>query len=589
MRRPRTVAAVLSALATAVASAGLVLGSGVGAQAAATAATPLPAHVFAPYFEAYNGDSPAALSQASGAKYLTMAFVQTEAKGSCTPYWNGDSSTPIAQSEFGADFTTIRSRGGDVIPSFGGYAADNAGTEIADSCTSVDSIAAAYEKVITTYDVSRLDMDIEDNSLTNKAGIDRRNQAIKKVQDWAAANGRSVQISYTLPTTTSGLAASGLAVLKSAVANGAKVDVVNLMTFDYYDGASHNMAQDTQTAITGLKGQLAKLYPTKTEAQLWGMTGIIEMPGIDDYGPAETFTTADATAVYDWAVSKGVSTLSFWALQRDNGGCPGTGGSDTCSGIAQDTWYFSHTFAPFTTGGGTGPVTDDYSVAVAPGSATVAPGGSATATVNTSVTSGSAKTVALTTSGAPAGVTATLSPTSVTAGGTSALKVTASASAAPGTYKITVTGAAGTLSHAAVFTLTVSGPGGGTGSLVNGDFETGALGPWTCESGGSVVSTPVHGGSHALAAAATASQTGECTQTLTLSPNTKYTLSGWVQGSYGYLGVKGGATASTWGSSSGYAKQSVAFTTGASGAVTVYLHGWYGQGTVYGDDLAVTS
>ncbi|MER5849681.1 glycosyl hydrolase family 18 protein [Streptomyces sp. NPDC002012] len=587
MRRPRTLGAVLSVLATTIASAGLILGSGAGAQAATTAATPLPAHVFAPYFEAYNGDSPAALSEQSGAKYLTMAFVQTEARGSCTPYWNGDSGQPIAQSEFGADFTTIRSRGGDVIPSFGGYAADNGGTEIADSCTSVDSIAAAYEKVITTYDVSRLDMDIEDNSLENSAGIDRRNKAIKKVQDWAAANGRSVQISYTLPTTTSGLADSGLAVLENAVSNGARVDVVNLMTFDYYDGASHNMAQDTQTAITGLKGQLAGLYPARTDAQLWSMTGIIEMPGIDDYGPAETFTTADATSVYNWAVSKGVSTLSFWALQRDNGGCPGTGGSDSCSGIAQDTWYFSHTFEPFTSG--TGPVTDDYSVAVAPGSATVAPGGSTTATVNTAVTSGNAKTVALTTSGAPAGVTANLSPASVTAGGASKLTVDASASAAPGTYRINVTGTAGTLSHAATFTLTVSGPGGGTGTLVNGDFETGSLSPWTCESGGAVVSTPVHGGSHALAAAAGSSRTGECTQTLTLSPNTKYTLSGWVQGNYGYLGVRGDASASTWGSSSGYAKQSVAFTTGSTGTVTVYLHGWYGQGTVYGDDISVTS
>ncbi|MFJ1548048.1 glycosyl hydrolase family 18 protein [Streptomyces sp. NPDC088246] len=587
MRRPRTLGAVLSVLATTIASAGLVLGSGAGAQAATTAATPLPAHVFAPYFEAYNGDSPAALSEQSGAKYLTMAFVQTEARGSCTPYWNGDSGRPIAQSEFGADFTAIRSRGGDVIPSFGGYAADNGGTEIADSCTSVDSIAAAYEKVITTYDVSRLDMDIEDNSLDNNAGIDRRNKAIKKVQDWAAANGRSVQISYTLPTTTSGLADSGLAVLENAVSNGTKVDVVNLMTFDYYDGASHNMARDTQTAITGLKGQLADLYPSKTDAQLWGMTGITEMPGIDDYGPAETFTTADATAVYNWAVSKGVSTLSFWALQRDNGGCPGTGGSDTCSGIAQDTWYFSHTFAPFTSGAG--PVTDDYSVGVAPGSATVAPGGSTTATVNTAVTSGNAKTVALTTSGAPAGVTAALSPTSVTAGGTSKLTVDASASAAPGTYRISVTGTAGTLSHAATFTLTVSGPGGGTGALVNGDLETGSLSPWTCESGGAVVSTPVHGGSHALAAAADPSRTGECTQTITLSPNTGYTLSGWVQGNYGYLGVRGDASASTWGSSSGYAKQTVAFTTGSTGTVTVYLHGWYGQGTVYGDDISVTS
>lgn len=588
MRRPRTVGAVLSAMATVVATAGLVLGSGSGAQAAATAATPLPAHVFAPYFEAWNGDSPAALAQASGAKYLTMAFIQAATKGSCTPYWNGDSGSPIAQSEFGADFTTMRSRGGDVIPSFGGYTADNTGTEIADSCTDVDAIAAAYEKVITTYDVSRLDMDIEDNSLENNAGIDRRNKAIKKVQDWAAANGRSVQISYTLPTTTHGLAESGLAVLENAVSNGAKVDVVNLMTFDYYDGASHNMANDTQTAITGLKGQLANLYPSKTDAQLWGMTGIIEMPGIDDYGPAETFTTADAVQVYNWAVSKGVSTLSFWALQRDNGGCPGTGGSDTCSGIAQDTWYFSHTFAPFTSGG-SGPVTNDYSVAVSPGSATVAPGGSATATVKTAVTSGTAQTVALTASGAPAGVTATLSPASVTAGGSSTLTLATTASVAPGTYTINVTGTAGTLSHSAPYTLTVSGPGGGTGALVNGDFESGALGPWTCQSGGAVVSSPVHGGTHALAVAATGSQTGECTQTLTLSPNTKYTLQGYVQGSYGYLGVRGGATAGTWGSSSGYAKQSVAFTTGASGTVTVYVHGWYAQGTVYADDLSVTS
>ncbi|MGW2181474.1 glycosyl hydrolase family 18 protein [Streptomyces sp. NPDC001732] len=587
MRRPRTLGAVLSVLATTVASAGLVLGSGTGAQAAATAATPLPAHVFAPYFESWNGDSPAALSQESGAKYLTMAFLQTEARGSCTPYWNGDSSTPVAQSVFGADFTTIRSRGGDVIPSFGGYTADNGGTEIADSCTSVDSIAAAYEKVVTTYDVSRLDMDIEDNSLENSAGIDRRNKAIKKVQDWAAANGRPLQISYTLPTTTSGLADSGLAVLENAVSNGTKVDVVNLMTFDYYDGAPHNMAQDTKTAISGLKDQLAELYPSKTDAQLWGMAGIIEMPGIDDYGPAETFTTADAPVVHDWAVSKGLSTLSFWALQRDNGGCPGTGGNDTCSGIAQDTWYFSHTFAPFT--GGSGPVTDDYSVAVAPPSATVAPGGSTTAGVNTAVTSGSAKTVALTVSGAPAGVTATLDPTSVTAGGASKLTVSASDSAAPGTYRLTVTGASGALSHSALLTLTVSGPGGGTGSLVNGDFESGAPGPWSCQPGGSVVSTPVHGGSHALALAATASQTGECAQDLVLAPNTTYTLSGWLRGGYGYLGVRGGASADTWGSSGDYTKRSVTFTTGSTGAVTVYLHGWYGQGTVYADDLSVTS
>ncbi|MFG3200812.1 carbohydrate binding domain-containing protein [Streptomyces sp. NPDC048192] len=582
MTRPRPVRALLAGMATLAASAGLALGAG----GTAHAATPLPAHVFAPYFEAYNGDSPAALSQASGAKYLTMAFLQADKKGSCTPYWNGDTGTPVSSSVFGADFGTIRSRGGDVIPSLGGYAADNGGTEIADSCTNVDSIAAAYEKIITTYDVSRLDMDVEDNSLTNTAGIDRRNQAIKKVEDWAAANGRPVQFSYTLPTTTTGLADSGLAVLRSAKNAGARIDVVNIMTFDYYDGATHHMATDTETAASGLHDQLAALYPNLSDGQLWNTIGVTEMPGVDDYGPAETFTTADATSVYDWAAAKGINTLSFWALQRDNGGCPGGSASDTCSGIAQDTWYFTHTFAPFT-GGTTTPPANDFSVSLSPATASVDPGGSATATVKTSVTSGSAQTVALTVTGAPSGVTASLSPASVTAGGTSTLTVKTAAGTAPGTYTLTVTGTAGSARHSAALALTVKGTGG-TPALTNGDFETGSLTGWTCDSGATVVSSPVHGGSHALKTAPSASQTGQCAQTLTLKPNTSYTLSGWVQGPYSYLGVSGGATASTWTSSSSWSKLTVPFTTGASGTVTVYVHGWYGQGAVYADDLTLS-
>jgi chitodextrinase len=455
---------------TAAASAGIALTGAGGAHAAAPhtaaphAATALPSHVAAPYFEAYNGDSLSGLASASGNKYLTMAFIQTPSAGSCTPYWNGDTSLPIGSGSFGSDISTIQAGGGDVIPSFGGYAADDGGTEIADSCTNVSTIAAAYEKVVTTYNISRIDLDIEDNSLTNAAGIDRRNKAVKMVQDWAAANGRTVQFSYTLPTTTQGLTTgtagdgSGFSVLQNAVSNGVKLDVVNLMTFDYYDGATHNMATDTETAITALHGQLAQLYPSKTDAQLWGMTGITEMPGIDDFGAAETFTTANATTVYNWAVSKGVNTLSFWALQRDNGGCPGQGGSDSCSGTTQSTWQFSHTFEPFTGGGSTTPPpANDFSVSLSPASASVKPGASATAAVHTAVASGTAQSVALTVSGAPAGVTASLSPASVTAGGSSTLSVATTAAAAPGTYTLTVTGKAGSTSHSASFTLTVTG------------------------------------------------------------------------------------------------------------------------------------
>jgi hypothetical protein len=563
---------------TAFSAGGLVAAAGT-----AQAATPLPAHVFAPYFEAWTGESPAALAQQSGAKHLTMAFLQAATKGSCTVYWNGDTGMPVASGTFGADIATIRGRGGDVIPSFGGYTADNTGTEIADSCTNVDSIAAAYESVITTYDVPRLDMDIEDNSLTNSAGIDRRNKAIKKVQDWAAASGRSLQISYTLPTTTRGLADSGLNVLRNAVTNGARVDVVNLMTFDYYDNAAHQMAQDTQTAATGLVSQLGALYPGKTQAQLWAMVGITEMIGVDDFGPAETFTTADAATVYNWAVSKGVNTLSFWALQRDNGSCPGGAAADNCSGIAQDTWFFSHAFEPFT--GGTSVPGNDFSLATNPASAAVDPGGSASATVTTAVTSGSAQPVTLSVTGAPAGVTASVSPGSVTAGGSATLSVTTTAAAVPGSYPLTVTGAATSGRHSATFTLTVNGtpPAGG---IVNGGFETGATSPWSAP-GDTVVAAPAHSGTHALQVVPTASATGEAAQNVTLAPNHSYTLTAWVQGSYSYVGVRGGANASTWTSGGGWTRLSVPFTTGASGAVTVYVHGWYGQSAVYADDFAI--
>jgi len=356
MRRPRPLLRALLSCVTATGlSAGLIaLGGGqalaAGAPPAPYRAKPMPAHVAAPYFEAWTGESPAALAAASGNKYLTMAFLQTDAPGSCTAYWNGDTTQPISKSAFGRDISAIQARGGNVVPSFGGYGADTTGTELADSCTDVDAIAKVYESLVTTYGISRIDLDIEADSSNNTAAVDRRNKAIAKVQRWGERTGRRVQFSYTLPTTTTGLVPSGVALLQNAVDNGARVDVVNIMTFDYWDGATHDMAADTETAATGLHGQLAALYPKKSPATLWHMIGVTEMPGIDDYGPEETFTTQDAVKVEKWAVARGINTLSFWALQRDNGDCVGTAGANSCSGIAQDTWYFSHAFAPFTRG-----------------------------------------------------------------------------------------------------------------------------------------------------------------------------------------------------------------------------------------------
>src|SRR5262249_15166643 len=87
-----------------------------------------------------------------------------------------------------------------------------------------------------------------------------------------------------------------------------------------------------------------------------------------------------------------------------------------------------------------------------------------------------------------------------------------------------------------------SSPTGGTGGnkVTNPGFESGSLSPWTCTGNlGSVVSSPVHSGSHALLGAVSNSDDAQCTQTVSVSPNTHYTLSGWVNGSYVYIGVSG--------------------------------------------------
>jgi hypothetical protein len=349
MKRPAVSLAALAAATVTTIGLAASAANAAGASADGLHGPGLPQHVFAPYFETYDTSTGlAALSRQSGARFLSLAFLETAQAGSCTAYWNGDTTEPIAQASFGSDIAAIQASGGNVIPSFGGFTADTTGTELADSCSSVSSIAQVYEDLITTYNVPRIDLDIEGTSVSDTAGINRRNEAVAETEAWAAAHGRSIQFSYTLPTFPTGLPAAELAVLQNAVADGAKISTVNLLTFDYFIGTQQNMLTDTESAASALVGQLQSLYPNEPSWQLWHMVGVTEMPGIDDFGPDETFTKAQAVALLVWADRTGIGTLSFWALQRDNGGCPGTKGAGTCSGITQPTWFFSHVFELFT-------------------------------------------------------------------------------------------------------------------------------------------------------------------------------------------------------------------------------------------------
>ena len=115
-------------------------------------------------------------------------------------------------------------------------------------------------------------------------------------------------------------------------------------------------------------------------------------------------------------------------------------------------------------GGDYCPTAQDFSVAAAPTTATVSPGGSVTTALSTTITNGDPEAITLSATGAPAGATVTFDPAGITAGDTATVTVATTAGTPTGTYPITLTAASPSVTHSALFTLTVNSPDGCSGS-----------------------------------------------------------------------------------------------------------------------------
>jgi hypothetical protein len=492
----RTLAILCAAVAAALAG---VVGAGnmLTTRAATSLVNNFPSRYFAPYVDltASPTQSLPADTQNGGIKFYSLAFITNNNSSSCLAAWG--SAVPLSQlstflPNLDSDIQTVRSRGGDVIVSFGGAA----GSELAQSCTSQSALQAQYQSIIDHYQASHLDFDIEGPAVEDPTSIDRRNKTLAALQ---SANPGLV-ISYTLPVLPTGLVTSGINLLKNAIADGVNVSVVDIMAMDY--GSSFppdRMGQNAIDASNSLISQLKTLYPSKSDAQIRAMVGVTPMNGANDVAP-ENFTLSDAQQLLTYAQQNGVKELAMWSVNRDSG------------------FSYSKIFNGFN---GSGP----------------APTPTPTRTPTPTPTP--TRTPTPTPTPTP---TATPTPT-------------------------------------------------GNNLLANPGFESGALSPWSCSPVDSVVSSPVHSGTHALSAAANDSDNGQCTQAITVQANHTYTLSAWVRGNYAFIGVTGTGTndPSTFTpSSAGFTQLSVPFTTGASTTrVTVFVHGWYAQGTVFADDLTV--
>ncbi|MEW5734097.1 MAG: Ig-like domain-containing protein, partial [Thermodesulfobacteriota bacterium] len=301
-----------------------------------------PEKVFAPYVDVTNWPtfSISDTYQQTGQKYYTLAFITAGADHA--PSWGGV--VGMDQDWYRDEIEYIRSQGGDVIVSFGGAN----GTELALAHTNIAELTAAYQSVIDRYGLTWVDFDIEGFAVGDKTSVDRRNKAVKALQD---AN-PELRVAFCLPVLPQGLTADGVYVLTNAKQNGVRIDVVNVMAMDYGDWAAPNP--------DGHMGQYAVDAAQSTRAQLQQVginaaVGVTPMIGQNDT-PTEVFGLADAEVLVAWANEPAQADwfglLAFWSANRDNNGCPGGSAQPGCSGVLQDDFAFTEIFGGFGQGSG---------------------------------------------------------------------------------------------------------------------------------------------------------------------------------------------------------------------------------------------
>jgi len=290
----------------------------------------------APYADMTNLQEPMldeAATQA-GLKAFTAAFV---IGSGCTPIW-GDTLPVTNDPTVTGEITEAESEGATPIVSFGG----EDGVELAQSCTNLSSLVAAYQSVINTLHVNHIDFDIEGAAIAETATNNLRFQAINQLE----ANNPGLVVSVTIPTFPTGPDNNGDAFLQQAKADGTNISIINVMAMDFYgsfDTGGANMGAYATEAAQGTLAFVKTVWPSDTYANI----GVTPMIGQND-DPAEVFTEANASTLVSFASSNHLGRLAFWSVDRDQP-CGGSiNGLPSCSEISQQPLDFTKIFVKFT-------------------------------------------------------------------------------------------------------------------------------------------------------------------------------------------------------------------------------------------------
>ena len=294
----------------------------------------------APYFHAWSGGALTEAKRAAGLDSATLAFAIT--RGNCALGQDLLNKLPDARTYVGA--------GGQLIISFGGQ--NGVYAEIA--CKDDNQLFNLLEKLILDSGTRRIDWDVEGHQLLNVEGTARRTRVLLRLQ----AKYPDLYTSFTLPGWLRGLDANSMNLLKSTIAAGVRISMVNVMTMSF--GLENlrtmvvpsTLAQASIMTFRATASQMATLYPNKTQAQLHAMMGMTPMIGKNDDG--STFSLVDAKTIADFAKVNGIGLLSYWSFQRDRAQSSNASNDlSSFSGVAQSDYQFFNIFK--TAGGSVAP------------------------------------------------------------------------------------------------------------------------------------------------------------------------------------------------------------------------------------------
>jgi cellulose synthase/poly-beta-1,6-N-acetylglucosamine synthase-like glycosyltransferase/chitodextrinase len=289
-------------------------------------------------------------TSADPARQSVLGFVVAASKSDCTPSWGGAYTLTAADQQLavGARIAQLQQEGEQAIVSFGGQA--NTSLDVA--CGTAAGLTSAYQSVISAYDLTTIDLDIEGAALDDYAAGQRRAQAIAALEKADP----KLSVWLTLPVEPSGLQDNALSVIASMLRDRVSIAGVNVMTMDFTTppGTGSTMGQLAEKALRATAGQLATLYPEYgihlRSPQIWQRLGATVMIGQNDV-QGENFTVNDAQALVGFASRNHLGRLSMWSINRDSQcgtSFPETGLlSNTCSGTAQSGLQFAQVFGQF--------------------------------------------------------------------------------------------------------------------------------------------------------------------------------------------------------------------------------------------------